>query len=157
MDVEATLVRCGFALVEHGRKFVPGNNPARSANKEFQNIEFDPGEIQGTIIPPRKPGMGVDAHPARFDLSRSGGADADSPQHGANARQQFFGTERFGQVVIRTCIEPCDAVTLFGSRSKHDDGYSTTFADLMQYGETVEHGEHYVEDDDVELALDGAL
>jgi len=77
-------------------------------------------------------------------------------QHGADARQQFFGGKGLVEVVVGAGVEASYAVLVGGSRGKHDDRFQAALAQLAQDFEAVEHREHHVQDDHVVEAIQGA-
>ena len=81
---------------------------------------------------------------------------AGAAQHRADARQQFLGAERLGQIIVGAGVEPGHAVGLADARGQHDHRRGAALAKLSQHFEAIQHGQHHVEDDQVEAALEGA-
>ena len=73
---------------------------------------------------------------------------ADTPAH---ARDEFFGAERLGEVIVRAQLQPDQLVTLLGSRGEHDDGYLGVFADRSGDIQPIELRQTQIEHDQIGL------
>src|SRR5262245_13254136 len=72
----------------------------------------------------------------------------------AHTRHQFPNPERLGEVIVCAAFEPDYLVRLFAARGEHQDRHIGIFgvaADRLADGDTVEAGEHHVEDDEIEV------
>ena len=74
-------------------------------------------------------------------------------QDGADARQQLARVEGLGQIVVRTQLQPDDAVGLLGQRRQHDDRQPRRGAQPAADGEPVLPRQHEVEHDEIEAAV----
>jgi hypothetical protein len=83
-----------------------------------------------------------------------GGGDA--AQHGANPREQFVGIEGLDQIVVGPFVQPFDAIAAMAPRRQHDDRHVAMAADLMQQSESVDLGQHDIEDHKIVSLLQSA-
>ena len=157
VHIERALVRRGVALVEHGGQLVARDRAPGRAHQHFQNVELDGGDLDGLVLAPDLARGGVEADVAGFDdLRRRAFGMAGAAQHGAYARQQFLGTEGLGQIIVGAGVEARDAVVLADARGQHDDRRGDALAKLAQEFKSVQHGQHHIENDQVERAFERA-
>ena len=72
-------------------------------------------------------------------------------QDGVDPQKQFFGFERFGQVVIRSGLQPVNAVAGFALGRQHQDRGRSRFAQGAGQADAVFAGHHHVQNDQVEI------
>jgi hypothetical protein len=85
------------------------------------------------------------------------GGFSPAPQDGAHSCHEFPGIERFGQIVIGSALESGDAVSFIASRSEHDDWDLRRYANPAKDIAAVSTGQHYVQDDERIVAMQGLL
>ena len=69
----------------------------------------------------------------------------------ANARQQFFGRKRLGEVVVGAEIEAGNAIGDAILRGEHDDRHVALGANALADFQAVHARQHQIEDDEVRL------
>ncbi len=83
-------------------------------------------------------------HPSHAGVRRPGPS-----QHCADACGEFLGDERFGEVVVGTCLEAGTHGVGVGAGGDHDDRHVAQSADGAADIEPVDAGEHDVDEHDV--------
>ncbi len=72
-----------------------------------------------------------------------------APQHGTDAGQDLAQVERFGNVIVRTGLEPGDLVDDIPLAGQHDDGGSAALSDVVGQREAVLAGQHEIEQNEI--------
>ena len=71
-----------------------------------------------------------------------------SSQDGADARHQFGGIERLGQIIVGAHFESANPVVRIAARGQHQHGGAGLLADAAQHFEAVGVGHHHVQHDE---------
>ena len=124
------------------------------AHKVLKEDELAAGEVHGLLAAP---------HPARaeVDLQVSGlypgGAGLiRAPGEGADAGEQLFEVERFGQVVVGSAVEGVDLVAHLVAGGEHQDGQiRAPEADALKDAVAVQPRQHNVEQDQIHRLVGG--
>src|SRR5215469_7614439 len=131
-----------------------GQQLAAVGGKLAQQGELRGGQVHGLAVPGHLLAGQVDLDVPRGDdrrsrLGRGGGPGA--AQCGGDPGQQFLDAERLGHVVVGANVERGHLVPLPAAGRHHDDRHAGLLADLPAQLETVDLGQHQVEQDDVRL------
>ncbi len=78
-----------------------------------------------------------------------GGVSLPATEERAHAGQQLADPKRFGEIVVRAEIERFDLGRFLSARGEHDHRNIRPPAQLAQQGQSVEIGQHQIEDEQI--------
>jgi HlyD family secretion protein len=136
------------------------DNPA-VRGEQIQQIEFVRGQIDVTAIQPRETARGIDRQPAgRHGRRMRPGGGAAASQQRTHSGDEFADAEGFRQVIVRATVESQNLVRFFATCGQHQDGsvgIPRLAANGPTHGDTVEAGQHQIEDEEIEWLGAGEL
>jgi len=131
-----------------------GNDPSDVVGEIFQEGILAAAEIDGFAGAANDAVSGVDLEIG--DAEDGGLGFILAADHGADAGQQFGEHKGLDEIIVGAEFQAGDPVLrgVLGGE-KQDHGGTVAFAKLAKNGQSVDLGEHDVEDDDVVLAIAG--
>src|SRR5215831_3324462 len=105
VHVERALVRGGGTLIESGRQLVAADGSSGGTNENLEYVELQRGDCERLAKIERLPRLGIELQAGRLYGIRGGRFRMPcSSQNGSDARQQFVGAERLGQVIVGAAV-----------------------------------------------------
>ncbi len=152
MNVDGALVDRDVAAAGEIHERAARDHATGSPHQHEQEIDLEPGELDGLAVDPRLAAGRVDGDARRAQLVGDRGR-VGAAQHRAQPGEQLARRERLGDVIVGTELEPDHAIGLVAARGQHDDGHAVAgVADLAENRKAVEAGHHHVEQHGVEAA-----
>src|SRR6056297_3768537 len=89
----------------------PAEHPAGGRRQRVEQVELHGRHVRADALPLDRAGLRIDPEAAMLDRSRTVVFRAfPTPKHGPDARDQFAGTERLRDVVVRARLQAADPV-----------------------------------------------
>ena len=114
-----------------------------------QQSELDLGQREQLAAAGDPVGVQIDLQVVDAEYVRRLHAAAHPAQHGANTRHQFAGRERFNHIVVRTQLQPDQAVGLVRACGEHDDRHVGGAAQRPANVQAVHAGEVQIQNDQI--------
>jgi hypothetical protein len=131
-------------LGDHGS----GEDAASVPHHIFKQGIFFEGQVDPLSSPDYFAGGRVEDE--IIDLEYTGALGSSSAEEGPNPRKQFIDGEWFGEVVVRSRVEPLDPlVDLRLGGQNEDGGLDTGPANALENIEAGQRGQHEIDDDQV--------
>ena len=137
------------------RQFFASDNFSGRVQQRFQQCKLNVGQLDPLPILRHRPGRGIQLQPIHPQQRRfaCGFAAGAAPQDRPYPGQQLARIERLGQVVVRTDLQPHNAVDVVAasSQQKHVDRRGRP--DPLQHFKAIEAWKHHVQQDQRVLLL----
>src|SRR6266851_4771500 len=146
MNLHNTGVRVGLVPPDAFEELLAGENLARVAHEEEEEVELAGGQFQGVAATPGLPGSRVHDE---VGVGQRLVTAVVTAQHGANSGDQLVEGEWLGHVVIGTQVEGGHLVDNIVAGGQHDDGNVLGEPQLPAHLEPVRSWQADVEQDDV--------
>ena len=147
----ARFKRGGRSLIEHSAHLIATHHTSGGAHQQIQNVELGGGDVDGHVFDPCPPCGRAQSQPSGGNRLRLAGQRVPrAPQHGSDARRQFFRAEGLREIVVGARVQPQNAILLRAARRQHDDRDGRTPPQLREQFEPVERGQHDVQQDQIE-------
>src|SRR5215210_4014328 len=132
-------------LVPHAREEeIPGEHPPGISGHKLEQFVFAGRKLYLPVGPSHLPGRGVDLQLSNTEYL----VPLGPPEQSADAGEQFFYVERFGQVIVGATVEAVYLVERGIAGRQHDNRHpATTLAQPPEDTDPVQTRQHDVEDD----------
>ena len=161
VDVDRAVQAIVLPVSEQVDEMLAGFHPAAGARQAFQEIELEGGQLDGLIIEQGDAPRRVDSQRTHHQLAAVGlhamVLPPATPGDGANAREEFAGRERLGQVIVGAHFEADDAVGFLAARGEHEDRHVGTVPDALEHLEAIHLRQHDIEDHRLKRLGQGSL
>lgn len=157
VDVDDTIERAEFAAQNGLGQLFPGDNVASLAEKQFEQSEFNAGQIERILIQRGFPRLWIESNVAADERTCSRCCIRTTAKDGANACDEFARIEGFRHVVVCADLKAENSVNIFAACGEDEDRDWRFRANTTQYIESAHSGKHEVEDHKRVLKREGAL
>ena len=167
MHVQAAIEGIEFSVEDDLCERFAGEDLSWRNHERAEQLELDVGEIESDAAAEGGAGAGVEFDSGDGEVANGGGLGGSAfarcgnsggaAKNGADAGEQLAGIEGLGEVVVGSDFEADDAVNIFAARGEEDDADLGGCAQAAQHLEAIEAGQHDIEQDDGEVAGEGAM
>ncbi len=158
VDVDAAVEGVEFAAEDAAGKLAARDDAAGMIEEQLEEVEFEGSEGDAGGGAADFAGAGIEFDIADAEQEGRGRRmdAAMAAEDGADACGELAGVERLGHVIVGAELEAEEAGYIFAAGCEHDDGNLAGGADALEDFCAGQGGEHNVEDDEIEIAAEGA-
>ena len=146
-----------FRSPDLGQQLRVEHDLARVGGEVLQEQPLGPRQLDELAVTRDEATLEVDLDVVEGEDAGAGAGAARAPEDGPDARGEFIGMERFGDVVVGAQVEALRLVGGRALRGEQDDRDRSSLAELAHDLDAIEVGHDDVEQDDVRSDLLGLL